>query len=284
MKKYIVALALMAFVISANAQQYKMKRDTSQAKNCYEQYYEAFITRGALDVPDGEHNVVVSLRTDTGCFCGQGKITVKDGRIIPSLLVKKEDGTYEPARRQLHPKMTQGNIVSQNQDRVYKGMSQTFMTYDNELADLFFIDFLKRKVVPNAQAPSPDEIAGVQIELNEKEKDIVQKAYDGLQFDNAKSTIKPSSYPHLNLLASMLMEKPDYKLRIKGYTDNVGNEEFNLKLSKDRAESVKKYLINKGMDATKISAEGFGMQNPIADNATAEGRAKNRRVEFIVVQ
>ena len=82
----------------------------------------------------------------------------------------------------------------------------------------------------------------------------------------------------------MLKEKKEYKLNIHGYTDNVCGAEINLKLSNDRAEAVKNYLIKQGLEVSRISLIGFGPENPVGDNKTAIGRAENRRVEFIVVQ
>ncbi len=163
-------------------------------------------------------------------------------------------------------------------------MSQSFLTDDYYTVNVFFIEYLKRKVVDNIQAPNPDDISGVQIALTPKEKEIISKAYEGLQFETGKSKIKSSSFPHLNLLASMLQEKPEYKLTINGYTDNVGKPESNLKLSKDRANAVKDYLAKKGVDLSRIAADGYGDKNPIGDNNTAEGRALNRRVDFIVTK
>jgi outer membrane protein OmpA-like peptidoglycan-associated protein len=278
-----INLLLLAFITSSiiTVAQIPVPRNP---KNCYEEYYKAFIERGTLPVPDGEQNVVYSLRTDTGCYCGQGKVTVKNGKIEPYFLVKKADGTFEEAKRELHVNMKQGDVTSQAQYEIYKGMSHTFQTTTFELADLFFIDYLKRGVVENAKAPNPNEIGGVQMELPKEEKEIIQKAYEGLVFDNGKATIKKESFSHLNLLASMLNEKKDYKLLVKGFTDNVGKAESNLTLSKNRANAVKAYLVKKGMDESRITAEGYGMENPIADNKTSEGRAKNRRVEFIVTQ
>src|SRR5204863_437174 len=106
----------------------------------------------------------------------------------------------------------------------------------------------------------------------------------GLQFENGKDVIISSSYSHLNLLATMLKEQPDYKIAISGFTDNVGSAASNVILSQNRAENVKAYLVKQGVDASRISAEGYGMENPIADNGTADGRAKNRRVEFLVTK
>jgi outer membrane protein OmpA-like peptidoglycan-associated protein len=71
-------------------------------------------------------------------------------------------------------------------------------------------------------------------------------------------------------------------LKIDGHTDNVGNDDFNMKLSDGRAASVRKYLISKGIDESRLESEGFGETTPVADNKTATGRSKNRRVEMKV--
>jgi outer membrane protein OmpA-like peptidoglycan-associated protein len=284
MKKCLLLVAILIFIDSAYAQQ-GMYEKGFKSKNCFDEYYHSFIERGATSVTDGEHNIVISLRKDTSCICVEGKISTKHGEIIPPLMVKREDGTYEQSKKKLLPKLLKGEGVPSHLFYVSNGMSQTFMTNDAYIANIFFVDFLKRKVVSPAIAPSPNDISGVQPGgLNEKEKELIKKTYEGLQFQNGKTKILTTSYAQLNLFASMLKEKKDYNLFIKGYTDNVGSPESNLLLSKGRAESVKNYLIKQGLDEQNITAEGFGIENPIADNKTPEGRAQNRRVEFTVLQ
>ena len=78
------------------------------------------------------------------------------------------------------------------------------------------------------------------------------------------------------------MVADSYKLSINGHTDNVGNAEKNQKLSEDRAAAVKAYLESKGVDASRLTSAGFGQDQPVADNKTKAGRAKNRRVEFAI--
>ncbi|MEO8146466.1 MAG: OmpA family protein [Bacteroidia bacterium] len=284
MKRILLATIFISFFNAAFGQTATYQRDTNVAKNCFDEYYEAFITRGALPVPDGEHNVVFSLRTDTSCTCAEGKLTVKDGKIIPMALIKKVDGTYEPAKRSLHPKTGQGDNSLGNVFTIIKGMSFTFLTDDYANVNAFFIEYLKPPVKENVTAPNPNDIINKPVEVSEKEKEIIKKAYEALQFENGKAVIKSSSFPYLNLVAEMLVEKPGYKISLTGYTDNVGKPESNLKLSKNRAEATKNYLVKKGVSADRIISDGLGDTNPIADNKTAEGRAKNRRVDFVVIQ
>jgi outer membrane protein OmpA-like peptidoglycan-associated protein len=285
MQKLTTILLILGFVHSNIENSSAQGTLKPHKKNCYDEYHQSFTARGADTVPDGEQNVVYSVRDGKVCACGEGKVTVKDGKILPSLLVKKVDGTYEPSKKTLHSHTWKEEAHEVERFDIVNGMSPSFRTDDDMVANLFFIDYLKRKVVANATAPSPNDIAGRQpVTLNEKEKEIIRNAYEGLQFETGKAVIMKTSYAHLNLLSTMLKEKADYKLTISGYTDNVGNAASNLILSQDRAENVKTYLVNQGVDESRIESEGYGLEDPIADNNTAEGRAKNRRVEFIVTQ
>lgn len=282
MKRILLGTILVSFFNNSFGQQQTYEPKTNP-KNCFDEYYEEFSTRGALPVPDGEHNVVFSLRTDTGCACVEGKISVNDGKIIPLAMIKRTNGAYSDAKRKLQPvKNNPGEGTNNNALTISKGMSQTFLMDDYTLANIFFIEYLKPPLTEMVKAPSPKDINNIPAPVTDKEKEILKKAYDALLFENGKSVIKKSSFEYLNLVADILLEKPDYKLSLTGYTDDVGSSESNLKLSKDRAESTKKYLVSKGVSADRIAADGFGEDNPIADNKTSEGRAKNRRVEFLI--
>ena len=119
------------------------------------------------------------------------------------------------------------------------------------------------------------------IPLTIQERKIVKDAVDNLEFDFGKATLRPSSYATLDRLAILLSEK-NANLKLSGYTDNRGSEWVNLKISKDRAEAIRTYLIHKGVNASHITAVGYGSAQPIADNTTNEGRQANRRVEFSI--
>lgn len=120
-------------------------------------------------------------------------------------------------------------------------------------------------------------------EIEEEVQEIINTAFDNLQFETGKDVIKSSSFESLDNLAKLLIDKPEWKLQIAGHTDDVGKAQSNLILSKKRAEAVKKYIADKGVDTDRISALYFGETQPIAENDTAEGRAKNRRVEMNIV-
>src|SRR5215831_13237511 len=105
---------------------------------------------------------------------------------------------------------------------------------------------------------------------------------DDVLFDFDKSTIKPEGAAILDRLVTFMNENKNTKVSLSGYTDNIGTEAYNLKLSDRRWMSGRDYLTKKGIESGRISGQGFGESKPIADNRTAEGRAKNRRVEIKV--
>jgi len=106
---------------------------------------------------------------------------------------------------------------------------------------------------------------------------------NNLNFATNKSDIKTNSYKVLDELVNYLKLKPNLKIRIDGHTDSVGEESANLTLSSNRAESVKTYLISKGIAASRLSTKGFGESMPIANNSTDIGKAKNRRTEIQIL-
>lgn len=119
-------------------------------------------------------------------------------------------------------------------------------------------------------------------EIKEETKKIFDQALKGVQFETSKAIIKKSSYGILNNVAQVMKDNPSYKLDINGHTDSQGDAAKNMTLSKNRAASVKAYLVSKGIDASRMDSYGFGITQPTATNDTAAGRAKNRRVAFKV--
>ena len=128
-------------------------------------------------------------------------------------------------------------------------------------------------------------IAGVKAnrgcpEIKREVRNLLNKAMSGIQFETGKATIKPNSYKILDDIAKIFIDNPTYMVEVQGHTDNVGKHDYNVDLSDRRAHAVRTYLINKGVPAARLTANGYGPDKPIADNNTSAGRAKNRRVEF----
>lgn len=107
-------------------------------------------------------------------------------------------------------------------------------------------------------------------------------AGEAVQFETGAARVKVASHGLLDRLAEIAGSCPDARLEIRGHTDSQGAAEFNRSLSDDRAAAVRGYLLAQGLSAGRIDARGFGEEAPVADNATAAGRALNRRVEVIV--
>jgi outer membrane protein OmpA-like peptidoglycan-associated protein len=106
-----------------------------------------------------------------------------------------------------------------------------------------------------------------------------------IQFDTARATIKPVSNGLLDEVAGVLKDHAEItKVEVQGHTDSVGLKKQNKKLSQDRAESVMKALVTRGIASSRLTAKGYGQEMPIADNKTADGRQKNRRVAFTIVE
>ncbi len=130
--------------------------------------------------------------------------------------------------------------------------------------------------------PGPESNYGCP-ELKKEVRSLFKKAMQGIQFETDKDVIKKSSYPTLDKIVEVMKTNPTYMLSIGGHTDDVGSEEYNQVLSEKRAGSVRRYLIEHGVEESRIASKGYGKTMPIADNTTVEGRALNRRVEFEVI-
>ncbi|OLF37018.1 MULTISPECIES: OmpA family protein [unclassified Psychrobacter] len=103
-----------------------------------------------------------------------------------------------------------------------------------------------------------------------------------INFELDKAVIPEVNKPFLDRAANIIQEVPNIELVIIGHTDNLASDAYNMELSRDRAESVKEYLVSKGVDASKLTTKGMGESDPIADNSTEQGRFRNRRIEFSV--
>jgi OmpA-OmpF porin, OOP family len=107
---------------------------------------------------------------------------------------------------------------------------------------------------------------------------------DNCNFETGQATLQESSYAVLDELVAYLVRKDDERIEVGGHTDNVGKAASNLTLSLDRANTVRAYLLTKGIDPDRVYAKGYGMSEPIAPNTDADGRAQNRRTEVKILE
>ena len=134
--------------------------------------------------------------------------------------------------------------------------------------------------IVESQAMQQEVVADAKAMRNEI-ADVGKTIVYGIYFDTGSNTIKPESEPALAEIVKLLSGSPELKVYIVGHTDNVGTLESNLKLSADRAASVVKALVARGVAASRLKSAGVGPYSPVASNDTEGGKAKNRRVEFV---
>lgn len=133
----------------------------------------------------------------------------------------------------------------------------------------------------------PDTPAGAQVDADGCPLKAAEPAaprnvtLDGVNFDGDSARLRPESLAILDNAAATLKEWSGVKVEVAGHTDSVSSDAYNLKLSQRRAEAVRAYLVKRGVAAERLTAKGYGESAPVADNRTAAGRAKNRRVELV---
>ena len=127
------------------------------------------------------------------------------------------------------------------------------------------------------------QTAGTGIEVQRQGDNILLNLPEGVTFDVGRATIKPQFYGALDAVASTLRQYDRTRIEVEGHTDSTGSAEMNQQLSENRAYAVVGALASRGIPRDRMYAIGYGKNRPIADNSTAEGRARNRRVEIVVI-
>lgn len=135
--------------------------------------------------------------------------------------------------------------------------------------------------VVNSKDKCPDSKPGAVVDADGCEVEVVIEL-QGVHFDFDKSSLRAESYAILDAAVSTLSTHGKIAVEVAGHTDSKGSESYNQKLSNKRAQVVKDYLVSKGISADRLTSKGYGESSPMADNATEEGRAKNRRTELII--
>jgi outer membrane protein OmpA-like peptidoglycan-associated protein len=132
---------------------------------------------------------------------------------------------------------------------------------------------------PKENGGCPEQKKYTLVEVKKDRIEIKQQ----VKFATAKFAVLPASHGLLDQVAQVLVDNPAFRVRVEGHTDNVGKEATNLRLSQRRADSVKAYLVKKGIDARRLESRGYGSTKPIASNRTGKGRQQNRRTEFVIL-
>lgn len=143
-----------------------------------------------------------------------------------------------------------------------------------------------KSFIATVMANHPELLTGEAMQSTYKAemKDVVSSKSYEIQFATGSAEILPESYPILEEIKNSAVVAENLKLGVYGHTDNTGNADKNQLLSEERAASVKKYLVGKGLSVNRIESKGFGQSQPIADNSTSAGKAKNRRVQIVLGQ
>ncbi|MBO6659728.1 MULTISPECIES: PorP/SprF family type IX secretion system membrane protein [Roseivirga] len=142
----------------------------------------------------------------------------------------------------------------------------------------------ERRRVEEIERAKMKELERLALEKERAIKKALSLATESVAFNSGSANLKEESFESLNQVVELLKSNPELRLKLSGYTDNSGNAQSNLALSKQRAAAVKAYLVSQDVAADRLEAEGYGIANPRADNSTAEGRALNRRVELSIIK
>lgn len=216
-------------------------------------------SRAAVDIKDAEAAVIAAEKPQKDQALGQHLVLIAD-RKIQIAQARGQSRLLEDQRKSLSEQREGARLESR--------------TLEADMA---------RQGTAAAQAQNV-ELQRQIAELNarETERGLVVTLGD-LLFATGKSELKGGSSSHLDKLVAFLQANPDRTVMIEGHTDSVGSEELNAQLSQQRADTVKNYLVGRGIASSRLDASGKGEGSPVASNDSASGRQQNRRVEVVIV-
>ena len=170
--------------------------------------------------------------------------------------------------------------ASSDVDGSYRVKLPAKKSYMVNLRATGFLSDMRRVTIPNTYT---EEFYTLDVPLV-KFKVGKKVVLNNILFELGKAVLTASSYVELDKLVNALLDSPQMRIEISGHTDKTGTESLNLILSEARAKTIVEYLVECGIDSSRINFKGYGSSQPIADNVSAEGRAKNRRVEFKILE
>jgi len=241
-------------------------------------------------------------RKETITFAREAVQSAEDARIITIRKIKAEDDeAARQARLNAEQQAQQTQLAAQ---QAQMAAQQSQLAAEQEAAQRAKADAARAEAEAQAekarQAQQQAEQAAQQaaqqandarerlrnqlnqvLQTTETARGLIVNMSDVL-FDFNKYTLKSEAREKLAKVSGILLAYPDLKVQVEGYTDNIGSDEYNQKLSEQRADGVREYLVAQSVSDSNVTAKGFGMADPVADNTTNQGRAKNRRVELVV--
>jgi outer membrane protein OmpA-like peptidoglycan-associated protein len=232
--------------------------------------------------------------------------TAEDSRLITIRKIKAEDDAAERARIEAAKKAAQDQAAAaqdqaqqsalaaqQAQDQQAQAQAQAAAAQQQEAqaqAEAAKAQ-AERQAAEQAAAQAAAQAQQVREQLRQQLNTVLQTQetarglivnMSDVLFAFNKYELKPDAQVKLARVSGILATYPNLKLQVEGYTDNIGSDDYNLKLSQERATSVQAFLIGQGVQPDNITSQGYGKADPVADNSTNSGRAENRRVELVV--
>lgn len=168
-----------------------------------------------------------------------------------------------------------GNVVAGSGDRTKGGLIGAAIGAT--------VGGLVGRQMDKQEAELRQQMAGTGVQVQRQGDTIRLQAPENITFDTGRADVKPQFQPVLSRLSQSIQQYPDTIVQIEGHTDSTGAASFNQTLSENRAESVRSYMTQRGVESNRLIAVGYGASRPVADNGTPQGRAQNRRVEVLIV-
>ncbi|MGA7722036.1 MAG: OmpA family protein [Ignavibacteriaceae bacterium] len=252
--------------------------------NARDAYQHASMSQAATLVPADLHNaheaLVIaekSFQDDPNSFKTRDLSYVADRKSkLAEALASTAAGNAITAKANIDYQATQTEILKKTKENLAASETSGKIKSD-QLASAE-----EAKLEADDRAAKAEAALDTLAAVKEEERGLVITLSGSVLFASNKSELLPAAQDRLSHVADALLSTKERKLTVEGYTDSQGSYEFNKELSQRRADAVRTFLVSHGYPAELITANGIGKDDPIADNATAEGRANNRRVEIIV--
>jgi outer membrane protein OmpA-like peptidoglycan-associated protein len=241
-----------------------------------------------LDTHKGDRKQVIT-------YAREAVQSAEDARIITIRKIKAEDeAAMQQDRNRAEEEKRQAQLMAEQQAEQRKQAEATAAQSDAEAQRAREEAERARQAQQQAEMTkqqAEQQAAQARERLKEQLNAVLQTtetarglivSMPDVLFDFNKYSLKPEAREKLAKVSGILLSYPNLKLQVEGYTDSIGSDEYNQKLSEERADSVRGYLVSQSVPDSNVSAAGFGKTHPVADNSTNSGRAQNRRVELVV--